>query len=1368
MSVLKYIRNNLCLCNISLHPSLADFFVENLRDNIFISTNNVINKKLTNLECSSDDFLECHNINKEKEHGMDKRNDTNININTNINTDTYTYNNNNDDIDIRKGNTNKLYLKENDKKYDIEQTKKKKKKNEQDIYKKDMQQKNKTKQNDNIFYKLFSSFINIIFPIFKRKEKNEITTIQNKWYSSYIIDYKKTNILYTPDNSSNNYYVEKKKNKIKGLHLTEHIGNINDTSVLTPLSLAIEELKFSNIFKHVWEGTYTNIVFLENTGSSSNHDNEKIKQFNNININNNDSIKGMKVLREDPQDLLKRGANNMKDNNGQMKKQNIIQTQHTNFEMNKGDMNRIDENKGNMNRMDENKYNHYNKYDYPGTTDSSQNHHIHQEIASNILESLNIKEENNFEDVFKNNKNVNVGICTRDTLREMTKPFFLFFRIFNRILVEKSKKLDFILNISEYTYACVFLKSIENSEVSISLRNNKYMKCSYNKNYIKVTDDKIYKEWNENNKIYRRRRNNNMMKMFMFSTNILNRVTTYKDYSYYKNIYKLHVNYNGVCNHIIFTYKYNKSKFLDFIFNTNICYSNSYKNDDIHFNNPNYNLKENIIFSGIWVYGISKRNDLYHNFLNKKKKEKKKKKKDANYNKKNDMYVKGKLSPYDNSSSSSSSSSSSNILNDDNKEKKKDEDIDKTYKKYWRSSSSMPNNFYYDKNNKDLSENIKDEKGKIFWKEQILNYRISSLHRYKRMNILNFKSRISEEKRAYSYLINKTINNSDDILLLSKKGIIKFKNPIVLNELLIGFSFNPIYDYMCKKNNKSIITSDMNILNNMRNKKDDTFSFDDYMNKISCGYNKPQYFYIFFHFYLNNTKKYNIVLEIHVDYFNKFKEYKDISFQYVNVLNYLRGNIHYYRINKIHIEYSLSPFIHKNEYFDHTIMPFYITLNSLIVNESRKVYNYVPIFYTSKINFLQVISRNIKNEKIVDNMNTYKHGEHVNSQNNKSDEKKNGSDESQIKMNNRSKDHDNNAYYEKKKKSMNNNNNTFGNNNVNNSSSGEGPTTTTNEQVERKNNITDGTTEKQFYSNVLNKVIKYFLSKEDEEKERKKKDLELKKKEDYSYFIWKEKNKRKNKNNNSSYINIHSFSFLKYTNIIYHDDVLIKPIVNASNKKKSIIKEEIKELTNIEKDYLQFLKNNLSKYIRDNKNYIIAYNMTNLYKFEYIKNMYIIPPYNKGILINIEKEHEQIYLDIYNNLSYLKYEEINEKLYYNTKKELDIIYLYAAFLPLESDLFHLNYLSQNNLTLNKIYKQHYKIIFKNVIPFTKYDDFYNTHKINPQELIDINSLNLKSNSFPTDLMNLNIDENIYKTKILEFIQNKLKTALQMNSEDKKK
>ncbi|ETW57122.1 hypothetical protein PFUGPA_00899, partial [Plasmodium falciparum Palo Alto/Uganda] len=676
MSVLKYIRNNLyilllyifciysrCLCNISLHPSLADFFVENLRDNIFISTNNVINKKLTNLECSSDDFLECHNINKEKEHGMDKRNDTNININTNINTDTYTYNNNNDDIGIRKGNTNKLYLKENDKKY-------------QDIYKKDMQQKNKTKQNDNIFYKLFSSFINIIFPIFKRKEKNEITTIQNKWYSSYIIDYKKTNILYTPDNSSNNYYVEKKKNKIKGLHLTEHIGNINDTSVLTPLSLAIEELKFSNIFKHVWEGTYTNIVFLENTGSSSNHDNEKIKQFNNININNNDSIKGMK---------------------------------------------------GNMNRMDENKYNHYNKYDYPGTTDSSQNHHIHQgakklkhfldyeknsllvkyikksngqnqyfnilkvvenevplEIASNILESLNIKEENNFEDVFKNNKNVNVGICTRDTLREMTKPFFLFFRIFNRILVEKSKKLDFILsnrkykthdninsksrNISEYTYACVFLKSIENSEVSISLRNNKYMKCSCNnlynnnkkdnniyddkynkkdnnikasshnnkkkeccnsdnndlsnninlynsygkennlcscsnnednKNYIKVTDDKIYKEWNENNKIYRRRRNNNMMKMFMFSTNILNRVTTYKDYSYYKNIYKLHVNYNGVCNHIIFTYKYNKSKFLDFIFNTNICYSNSYKNDDIHFNNPNYNLKENIIFSGI-------------------------------------------------------------------------------------------------------------------------------------------------------------------------------------------------------------------------------------------------------------------------------------------------------------------------------------------------------------------------------------------------------------------------------------------------------------------------------------------------------------------------------------------------------------------------------------------------------------------------------------------------------------------------------------------------------------------------------------------------------------------------------------------------
>ncbi|ETW19198.1 hypothetical protein PFFVO_01772 [Plasmodium falciparum Vietnam Oak-Knoll (FVO)] len=778
---------------------------------------------------------------------------------------------------------------------------------------------------------------------------------------------------------------------------------------------------------------------------------------------------------------------------------------------------------------------------------------------------------------------------------------------------------------------------------------------------------------------------------------------------------------------------------------------------------------------------------------------------DINYNYNFDNINNNNNNNNNNNSSSSSSSSSSNILNDDNKEKKKDEDIDKTYKKYWRSSSSMPNNFYYDKNNKDLSENIKDEKGKIFWKEQILNYRISSLHRYKRMNILNFKSRISEEKRAYSYLINKTINNSDDILLLSKKGIIKFKNPIVLNELLIGFSFNPIYDYMCKKNNKSIITSDMNILNNMRNKKDDTFSFDDYMNKISCGYNKPQYFYIFFHFYLNNTKKYNIVLEIHVDYFNKFKEYKDISFQYVNVLNYLRGNIHYYRINKIHIEYSLSPFIHKNEYFDHTIMPFYITLNSLIVNESRKVYNYVPIFYTSKINFLQVISRNIKNEKIVDNMNTYKHGEHVNSQNNKSDEKKNGSDESQIKMNNRSKDHDNNAYYEKKKKSMNNNNNTFGNNNVNNSSSGEGPTTTTNEQVERKNNITDGTTEKQFYSNVLNKVIKYFLSKEDEEKERKKKDLELKKKEDYSYFIWKEKNKRKNKNNNSSYINIHSFSFFtsinetiflkhiiqyicntdKYlysvhnnnnnilykpykTNIIYHDDVLIKPIVNASNKKKSIIKEEIKELTNIEKDYLQFLKNNLSKYIRDNKNYIIAYNMTNLYKFEYIKNMYIIPPYNKGILINIEKEHEQIYLDIYNNLSYLKYEEINEKLYYNTKKELDIIYLYAAFLPLESDLFHLNYLSQNNLTLNKIYKQHYKIIFKNVIPFTKYDDFYNTHKINPQELIDINSLNLKSNSFPTDLMNLNIDENIYKTKILEFIQNKLKTALQMNSEDKKK
>ncbi|SCM19907.1 conserved Plasmodium protein, unknown function [Plasmodium chabaudi chabaudi] len=1278
LSTNLYIFNK-ALCSFIVHPSLADIFIENVRENIFISPAKVTSKKLATPHCSSDDDSSCHNINTCEYPFSQNGEDISKNYSDErvayMHTSPFYYTTPNDKIGI-------------DIDLEIQKEEEKEHKKEKEIL---------DKNDYNIFYSSINFILDNISILFKQINKNKTNTYNKLLYPSHFIDINKTYVL-----SKSNKINKNNKHKIKGSRLGEHIDDLKTYSFIEPLSLAIDEIDFNSFFENIWNENRFNYIFLKEDTKNENANNT-INDQNNYLISNYEHMKkGSKIDNLTNYNVeAQTEVNNLKSN----VMESILENTTSN----------------NINVDDEAEYlyrhsdaEHFGEINNAATatatttSGSNKTNEYHKNFDLNfyinkVFKQHHIIEETNFERVLMNNKKMNIGICTKE--KKKKKKNFNFIHLFKKNLKnatlnkfisrEKLKKYIYAsskLKKEEQEYTCIFFRSMKNFELIFYVNKDKEKKS------LNFSDRTLYKEW--------KNKNLNKSKLSMLSTNILNNLNNY-DYQYNKYIYKLHTDFIGVCKMVTPINIYKKKMILDFFFNINTCYNSDYISKDIYFDAK---VKEDIILGGVWSYAIPKRVrnviKMEENF-------------EKNENKHKYIYRGDRTG--------------GNTLTDP-----------------IESAASSNNNNYADKAS-GLHRNRK-EKSKIYVMEKVLNPNVDPSKRFKRMKKLNlYTSKLNnelDEKSEHSYIINGIAENNNGILLLSKKGILKFKTPIVLSELYIEFYQNPLYNLVCKDGNISNEVKEGGIAKSHGSLPSTGTSEN---NKPECKYKNVEYVYLFFNFYLNDNNKFTTKIDVNIEDL-KGVDHNGTPVFYLNVLDYLKNNIQQYRINKIEIEYSFYPILQKFAFFDHTNLPFYISLNNIIINKSEKIFNYVPIFYTANDNFLNMV-RNFKSYQMKLNQDISKNG------------KLNGSN--------------NNAYED----------------NMGNEKNGW--TDIFNSSMNNEEDDLEDEDRDYIFSDVSNRGNSTNMKDDDEVG----KNAQSSTHQDYPYF---ERTEKDGRNRSPSF---NSFSIFTSLNekIFYHhvtkytctNDVCVS--LGNDNLKYNLYKNgdtiydrdtkdgeptaytnpklelddnieicPLFEINNnviidkIQKEYFDFIRKEMEHHELNNIENIVAYNMKKLYFYEYINRIYIIPPYIKGIIINYEKKKENFIYDLYTNLFYI----INpyfEKNYYNdTRTFFDTIYIYTALIPIESDLYNFNYLSENNLTLKQMQGPNAQTIFKNVIPLTKYEDYYNPN-MNQANMIKIKIRNLNLNDITEQFVELTQGEG-YQKNIVDLIKNAIKSSMTDNSD----
>ncbi|VEV55548.1 conserved Plasmodium protein, unknown function [Plasmodium vinckei vinckei] len=1238
LSTSLYIFNN-ALCNFIVHPSLADIFIENVRENIFISPTKVTSKKLTTPYCSSDDDSSCHNINtweypfsQNGEYILENYSDEKVAY---MHTTPFYNSILNDEIGI-------------DIDLEIEKEEQKEHKKEKEIL--------DNKNDNNIFYSSINFILDNVSIFFNQINKNKTSTYNQLLYPSDFIDMNKTYIL-----SKSNQINKNNKQKIKGSCLGEHIDDLKTYSFIEPLSLAIDEIDFNSFFENIWNENRFNYIFLKEDKKNENINNI-INDQNNYLINNYENMKkegeidNLTNYNLDTQANMTYRKNHIKEN---ILENSIYSNIYTDDEI-------------------EYFYRHSNPEIFwkinnatTGTSDSNKPNEYPKSFdlnfyISKVLKQHHIIEETDFEQVLMNNKKVNIGICVKEKKKKKKKFVQLFknnlknARLKKFIDRKKLKKYIYGKRKSkkrEREYTCVFFKSMEKFELIF------YGNKNGEKKSLKFSDQTLYKEWKD--------KNLNKSKLSMLSTNILNNLNNY-DYQYNKYIYKLHTDFTGVCKMVAPINMYKNKMFLNVLFNINICYNSDYISKDIYFD---VKAKEDIILGGVWSYGNPKR---VRNVINMGEK---------NENKNEHIYRDDRIG-------------GSNLT---------------------ESVANSSNNDYVNKFN-DLNRNRK-EKSRIYIMEKVLNPNVDPSKRFKRMKKLNlYKNKLDEkvdEKLERSYIIKSISENNNGILLLSKKGFLKFKTPIVLSELYIEIHQNPLYNLICKNENIAKLQSSFSSNANKEEVKPE------------CKYKNVEYVYLFFNFYLNDNNKFSIKIDVNIDDLKR-DDNNSTPVLYLNVLNYLKNNIHQYRINRIEIEYSFYPILQKNAFFDHINLPFYISLNNIIINKSEKIYNYVPIFYTAKDNFLKML-RSFKSYQMKSNQDIYKSGK-ISGLNNNACEDNIGSEQNEwidifnSLMNNEEDDLDDDdedyIFSDVSNRGNSTNikdDNEIGKNRQNNTyqdypyfelAEKDGRNRS---QIFNSFSIFTSLNEKIFYRHVTKYTCtnSVCISLENDH---------LK----YNFY----------KNNGTSYD--HGKKNRRSTGrgnakLELDDKIEILPSFEINN---NIVTDKM------QKEYFDSLRKELEHYELNNVENIVAYNMKKLYFYEYIDKKYIIPPYIKGIIINYEKKNANFIYDLYSNLLYIIQPYV-EKNYYDTRTIFDTIYIYTALIPIESDLYNFNFLSENNLTLKQMQSQNTQTIFKNVIPLTKYEDYY-TPYINQPNIIKIKIMDLNLNDITEQYVELTQGEGYQK------------------------
>ncbi|ANQ06233.1 Uncharacterized protein PCOAH_00004660 [Plasmodium coatneyi] len=1225
--------------NVVVHPSLTDFFVERIGDHIFTSFDNVISKRLSSPSCSSSADTSCHLVHAgaigcaDEQTGQDTKQQT-----------------------IKRREKKKVtYNEQDDEKYTYLHTTpfyaipregtyptSREWENEED--KSSEKEPAKNKDGRNVWMKGFHFLVDV-FTSITRKKQHPINT-SKKLPPSYFINYRRTNIVGDTSEFSN----KPTKYNFKGLFIGEHLNDAKNFSFLSPLSLAIDEIDFNQIFMQAWDvDSYSSYVFLDNADLLGVGKDKKKKAEGspggNVSVGKEEKSSNLSQAAATPTSSRADGwvgniqsildlSNNGKEEHPPSK--HPSEGEHTD-EVTPPQVNETD--------AEEKKKHVTGKHVTPNT-------------IKKILNRLRIPSEtSNYDGMVKTNRQMKVGICTRQSragslLQLVLKKTLVSSSPYRKHLKGKGKK-----HTDHPPFTCAFFRSVNHSEVVLffekitSPNGITPGKTTWNeqtpngrdftKEVFKLKSSALYKKWSN--------RNNHHSRGFtdIISTNPLKNLTVHANYEYKKNLFKLHADYNGISKSIMVVRSYEKKALLKFIFQVDICYNELYVDNAVQMRYVNSDVKPNLILRGKWsccTLGGP------HHFYN-----------DRN-NKVDSQQVGGVDEP---------------VRGD--------------------GGGAPPHE----------SPQPETDTGKIYWHEQILNNKVEPAERYKRLKSLSLENPRLEEIRERTYWMDRHVRNSGDVLLLSTKGSVEFKTPVVVSDLYVRLHPNPLYRSACggKVNAQETLLD-------------------------ACKQGKPYNMHVLFNFYLNKSKKYSAALEIYVEALHHENRHRYYTVRQspghtnpLNVMTLLKGNINQYRVNKIEIEYSFNPhpLVQREESIHHSRLPFLVSVCNITTNQSQKVYNYVPTFFVSRGDFLLVLSRIEPNEgETPDTTGTTGTGSTTSAERN-----------------------------------HNNKHNRF----ISNTSFSIftslsepifwahimqlrcGVSQCHYDQTTERFLVTTLGGRQEGMTQVSQEVIpqrrlfqpnahivpsingKNIAEGEDAEMS------EIQK----AYLDLLERGQPSESQQPSGRMG--------ETN-----QTTTPNAANTANAANAASEPRPPQLTPPRKEQ------------------IVAYDMTNMLNLEHTQKRYIIPPYRKGIYICLESKRNQL---VYDPNDYLFYRKRSEKINVgnDTRDAMPAMWIYSALLPTESALLDLSFLTKNKFTLKMVQTNDTKVYFKNIIPLTRYEDYTNIEKHYSENVIKISFIDLKQNGFMSDLLGQTIDSQLYRAKVIEFLKSKFSTVVQFASED---
>ncbi|KJP87893.1 hypothetical protein AK88_02497 [Plasmodium fragile] len=1271
--------------NVIVHPSLTDFFVDSIGDHIFTSFHNVISKRISSPSCSSSADTTCHLVQagaigcpaeQTGQEGEDKP------------------------IKKKKKKKKKVtYHEQDDEKYTYLHTTPFYASPTEDIFSPGVEWQNEEhgrsgreavtdKEGRNVWMKGLHFLVDLFTSLTKRKEHQMSTT--KKLPPSHFINYNRTNILGEVCEFKEGPTT---KYNFKGLFIGEHLNDAQNLSFLSPLSLAVEEIDFNKTFMQAWDvESSSSYVFLNNgdmwRGEKNKKKEDEGSRGGDVAVgreNNTTYLSGEATTAHlNRADGWVGSVNPMVD---------LAQRLKENAPINKHSTERSKEN-STKRTTDGEAHDHTS----PPQTNEAQTNEAHTNevqkknvtptTISNIFKTLRIPSEtNNCDGMVKINKQMNVGVCTRQSRAGSLFPLLL-----KKTLISSSpftkrfKKKE--KNHTDHQFTCAFFRSINHCEIVLffkkstspggaimgraSHKTNSHEQTQRGTNFItkqvlKLTSNALYKKW--------AKVNYNKEPVHMVSTNPLKNLTVYKNYEYKKNLFKLHAGYNGISTSVMVVRNYKKKFLLNFIFHVDVCYNELYVNNDIQLRYVNSGVKPALILKGAWsscALGAP-----LHSYKHRDGVEAQR--------------VGGVDAEVDGAVDAAADGEVHGEVHGD-------------------VADAPPHE----------SPQPETGTGKIYWYKQIFNDKVEPAKRYKRLKALYLQNPRFEENRERTYWMDKLVRESGDVLLLSPKGSVEFKTPVVVSDLYVRLHPNPLYRSSCGESGNSQTTAlDQRLTagtgngpNNTRSSGHGASVRNDPPPLETCTQGKPYNVHVLFNFYLNKSKKYSSAAEVYVDPLNPATHHQRDNRRHtpgctnpLNVMTLLQGNISQYRINRIEIEYSLSPhpLVQRDPSIHHTRMPFLISLCNVTLNQSQKVYNYVPTFFVPRGDFLQLLSRIEPNE---------------------------GDSAS---------------------------------------------TTSTEDNPNRFVNSTSfsifsSLSESIFWAHIIQFACGVSQCHYDEATER---------------FLVTTSGGR-----HEGMTQVRQEGGVPYKRP-FQPNAHITPAVRDDNTEEG----EDSQLSQIQKAYLDFLKrgkpsdgvsdterathNNGPEHTTHSdetneprppqlppqrKEQTVAYDMTSVLHLEHKQKKYLIPPYHKGIYICVESDRNQLVYNPKDLIFYIKKSE-KEHVGDDTRDPLPALWIYSALLPTECDLLHFSFLTKNNFTLKMIQTNDTKFYFKNVIPLTRYEDYADVDTHHSEQVVQISFIDLKQNGFTSDFLGLTIDNQLYRAKVIEFLQSKFSTLVQFASED---